>query len=276
MAEKKGLLGKLKSDGKKAARKPGDMPSMSDFEDDSIDLETGTIKVDDAPPEHQISTNEILQEVEVTAEKALIKGQAGQIYILDLIPIFNAMGTKAGEKSAQSLVRFCETLLARATGSKGTYNNDNNEKFLFQLVRIEMGGLLMASRIVHELGVNFLHGGFNAEELVSDVLSVVDAENPLDENGRIIVSKALAAPQLERQESDDPDDDGPMWVPIGEVKGEEEEPEWSVAETTDWPASQRVKRGPDRRRQKKPIAGRDRRENPKGRRENDYPNVFVW
>ncbi len=276
MAEKKGLLGKLKSDGKKAARKPGDMPSMSDFEDDSVDLETGTIKVDDAPPEHQISTSEILQEVEVTADKALIKGQAGQIYILDLMPIFNAMGTKAGEKSAQSLVRFCETLLARATGSKGTYNNDNNEKFLFQLVKIEMDGLLMASRIVNELGVNFLRGGFNAEELVSDVLSVVDAENPLDENGRIIVSKALAAPRLERQESDDPDEDGPMWVPIGEVKEEQEEPEWSVAETMDRPASQRVKRGPDRRRQKKPIAGRDRRENPKGRRETDYPNVSVW
>lgn len=210
MAEKKGLLGKLKSDGKKAARNPGAMPSMSDFEDDSIDLETGTIKVDDAPPEHQISTNEILQEVEVTADKALIKGQAGQIYILDLIPIFNAMGTKAGEKSAQSLVRFCETLLARAIGSKGTHNNDNNEKFLFQLVKIEMDGLLLASRIVNELGVNFLRGGFNAEELVCDVLSVVDAENALDENGRIIVSKALAAPRLERQESDDPGDDGSM------------------------------------------------------------------
>jgi hypothetical protein len=275
MADKKGLLGKLKGDGKKAGRKPGDMPSMSDFEDDSIDLETGTIKVDDAPPEHQISTSEILQEVEVTADKALIKGQAGQIYILDLNPIFNAMGTKPGEKSAQSLVRFCETLLARAIGSKGTYNNDHDEKFLFQLVKIEMDGLLMASRIVNELGVNFLRGGFNAQELVSDVLSVVDAENALDENGRIIVSKALAAPRLERQESDNPDDDGPMWVPIGEVK-EEEDPEWSVAETTDRPAGQRVKRGPDRRRQKRPIAGPDRRERPYGRRGTDDPNVSVW
>ncbi|MEK9678816.1 MAG: hypothetical protein VW169_10550 [Rhodospirillaceae bacterium] len=65
-------------------------------------------------------------------------------------------------------------------------------------------------------------------------------------------------------------------MPIGEVKEEEEEPEWSVAETTDGPASQRVKRGPDRRRQKKPIAGRDRRENPKGRRETDDLNVSVW
>ncbi len=276
MPDKKGFLSKLKGDGKKAGRNAGDMPSMSDFEDDPIDLESGTIKIDDAPPEHRFSTSEILKQEEVYAENALIKGQAEQIYILDLKPIFTAMGTSPGEKSALSLVRFCETLLSRAIGSKGTYNNLQDEQFLFQLVKIEMDGLLMASRIVNELGVNFLRGGFNAEELVSEVLGVVVAENALDENGRIIASKALASPRLERQESDDPDDDGPIWVPIGDVNEEEDVPEWSVAETTDRPAGQRVKRGPDRRRQKRRIAGPDRRENPKGCRESDDPNVSVW
>lgn len=249
---------------------------MSDF-GDGIDLESGTISIDMSAPEEQISTQDILSSTEATAETSLIAGNTGKIYILDLRPVFKAMGATAGDKRASSLVRFCETLLSRALGSLGTYNNHDDEQFLFQLKKSDGDGLTMASRIVNELGVNFLRDGFNAEELASEVLGVVDAANALDSNGRIIAHKALAATRLQATDSEDPEDDGPVWLPMSSEEEEEEAlPEWQEVGVDERTAAERVKRGADRRARKLPIAGPDRREQNHGRRETDDPNVTVW
>jgi len=110
-----------------------------------------------------------------------------------LNPIFKAIGTTAGEKPARSLVRFCETLLSRTIGHDGTYTCQDDQIFFFQLKKSDGDGLRMVSKIVNELGVQFLRGGFNAEELISEVLGVVDAADAMGEDGRIDPDNSLQA-----------------------------------------------------------------------------------
>tara|TARA_Y100000294_G_scaffold56012_1_gene53009 strand:+ start:1345 stop:1761 length:417 start_codon:yes stop_codon:yes gene_type:complete len=116
----------------KVKRASDGLPDIGDF-DDGVDLESGTITIDTSEPEETVSTSEILQETEADADSALIKGQAGKVFILDLKPIFKAIGASAGEKRAMSLVRFCETLLSRTIGHDGTYTCQDDELFFFQL-----------------------------------------------------------------------------------------------------------------------------------------------
>ena len=188
-----------KSSGEKKRNRDADGLSGAVELSDEIDLESGTITVDTSAPETTVSTSEILQEKDAGAGDALIKGQAGKVYILDLKPIFKAIGTTTGEKPARSLVRFCETLLSRTIGHDGTYTCQDDEIFFFQLKKSDGDGLRMASKIVNELGVQFLRGGFNAEELISEVLGVVDAADAMGEDGRIDPDKSLQALSREQE-----------------------------------------------------------------------------
>ena len=251
----------------------GGLPGTVEISD-GIDLESGTITIDTSAPEKTVSTSEILQEIDAGADDTLIKGQAGKVYILDLKPIFKAIGTSTGEKPARSLVRFCETLLSRTIGHGGTYTCQDDEIFFFQLKKPDGDGLRMASKIVNELGVQFLRDGFNAEELVSEVLGVIDAADAFGDDGRIDPDKSLAA--LTREQERDLELNR-IWAPSGETEEVEEAmPEWHEGVKDERPAGQRVKRSNQRRRKKWPIAGPDRRRKTKGRRDTDKSNASVW
>ena len=262
------------SGGKKRDRDADGLSGAIEISDD-IDLDSGTITVDTSDPEETVSTSEILQEKDAGAGDALIKGQAGKVYILDLKPIFKAIGTTTGEKPARSLVRFCETLLSRTIGHDGTYTCQDDEIFFFQLKKSDGDGLRMASKIVNELGVQFLRGGFNAEELVSEVLGVVDAADAMGADGMIDPDKSLQA--LSRDQERDLELNR-IWAPTGEVEEiAEATQEWSDGVKDARPAGKRVKRTDNRRKKKRrPIAGPDRRRKTRGRRDTDKSNASVW
>lgn len=189
-------------------------------------------------------------------------------------PIFKAIGTTAGEKPARSLVRFCETLLSRTIGHDGTYTCQDDQIFFFQLKKSDGDGLRMVSKIVNELGVQFLRGGFNAEELISEVLGVVDAADAMGEDGRIDPDNSLQA--LSRDQERDLELNR-VWAPTGEVEEViEAAPKWSEGVKDARPAGQRVKRTNQRRMKKRPIAGPDRRRKTRGRRDTDKSNASVW
>ena len=263
-----------KSSGEKKRNRDADGLSGAVELSDEIDLESGTITVDTSAPETTVSTSEILQEKDAGAGDALIKGQAGKVYILDLKPIFKAIGTTTGEKPARSLVRFCETLLSRTIGHDGTYTCQDDEIFFFQLKKSDGEGLRMASKIVNELGVQFLRGGFKAEELISEVLGVVDAADAMGEDGRIDPDKSLQA--LSREQERDLELNR-IWAPTGEVEEvAEATQEWHEGVKDLRPAGKRVKRDTQRRKKKRPIAGPDRRRKTRGRRDTDKSNASVW
>jgi hypothetical protein len=263
-------------------------------EDDGIDLETGTIKVDDSPPEVVISTAEVLRE-STESESDVVRGNEGKVFVIDLGPFFEVMGTDPASKLARSLITFGENLLARIIGRSGTYTLHGDTAFLFRLTVDDVAGWKMASKIVNELGVQFLRDGFKPEEILPEVLAMVDEKDAYDADGNINVEKALEAriPYMEikivkdetgaewfYEEGFDPEKKkvDPEWQHDPNVDPDAEyNPEWDVDAEAIRSATSRVERGQERRKLKLKIQPeKNRRKNNHGRRDSDNPNTSVW
>tara|TARA_B100000315_G_scaffold260877_1_gene326726 strand:+ start:8022 stop:8879 length:858 start_codon:yes stop_codon:yes gene_type:complete len=247
-------------------------------DDDSIDLDSGVIQIDDAPPEITVSTAEILRE-STESESSEVRGSEGKVFVIDLGPFFKAMGTKPGGKLGKNLIMFAENLLARAIGRSGTYTLHGQTQFLFRLTVDEVEGWKMASKIVNELGVNFLRDGFNPEEMLPEVLAMVDEEDAFDADGQLVVEKALAARiPYEPEEIKEKDESGPEWYYEEGIDPDADKvPEWDVADDGHRSASDRVERGPPRRTKQLSVdPKKNRRKIKYGRRDSDNPNASVW
>ncbi len=287
---KSGILDRIK---KSVAGEDNGMGGFA--EDDGIDLESGTIIIDDSAPDVTITTAEVLRESTESEDEA-IRGNEGKVFVIDLGPFFTVMGTDPTSKLAKNLIIFGENLLARVIGRTGTYTLHGDTQFLFRLSVDDVAGWKMASKIVNELGVQFLRDGFKPEELLPEVLAMVDEKDAYNEDGSINVENALKAripyePERERvrdesgpkwtyEEGVDPnaEKEGPEWVHDPDVDPDVEyNPEWDVDAESNRTARTRVQRGTQRRVNKMKVdRKKDRRRLSHGRRIIDNPNTSVW
>ena len=287
---KSGILDRIK---KSVAGEEDGMSGV--IENDGIDLESGTIIVDDSPPEITITTAEVLRESTESEDEA-IRGNDGKVFDIDLGPFFEIMGTDLNSKLAKNIITFVENLLARVIGRTGTYTLHGATQFLFRLSVDDVAGWKMASKIVNELGVQFLRDGFKPEELLPEVLAMVDEKDAYNKDGSINIENALAAripyePEPERvldktgpewayAEGYDPEaeEETPEWAHDPDVDPDVEYvPEWDVDDESNRSASTRVPRGVERRKNKMKVnPKKNRRKQSHGRRDKDNPNTSVW
>lgn len=274
------LLGKSKT---KPKPKPKSNDPLGGFEvDESIDLESGTIYIDDRIDEDRIvATSQVFEDAALTderiAESKLAAGGGGKVFAFDLRPFFRAIGTKAGERSADTFTRFCENWLARAVGKNGAYEFDGAEFFFFKLDLPNAEAVNEAIEIVNEIGLQYLRDAFNPD-LVPQSIAPLDADKATDpETGKInrklafdalagwraIHGTSLTKEQIIDFTSKDRPDEALTMVAI---------------EVADRPAAVRVQRGPDRRqRVRKIVSGKDRRVRKRGRRaSDDTRNGAAW
>ena len=247
-------------------------------EDDSIDLDSGTIVIDESGPDVTVTTSEILRESS-KEESQEVRGNEGKVFVIDLGPFFNAMGTDPKGKLGKKLIMFAENLLARAIGRTGTYTFHGQTQFLFRLSVDDAEGWKMASKIVNELGTNFLRDGFNPEELLPEVLAVVDEAEAFDADGNINVEKALAARiPFEPEEVKEKDETSPEWYYEEGIDPDAvANPEWDENTGGHRSVSDRVQRGPQRRQMGMKLdPNKERRKKKYGRRDADNPNASVW
>jgi len=264
-------------------------------ENDGIDLETGTIIVDDSAPEVTISTAEVLRESTKSEDKE-VRGSEGKVFVIDLGPFFAVMGTDPSSKLGKNLIIFGENLLARVIGRTGTYTLHGQTQFLFRLSVDDVAGWKMASKIVNELGVQFLRDGFKPEELLPEVLAMVDEKDAYNADGSINVEGALAAripyepepererdqngPEWQYEEGYDPEAEksSPEWYHDPDADPDAEfVPEWDADTESHRSAGARVSRGTERRQVKMKVnSKKERRKKSHGRRDTDDPNTSVW
>ncbi|NQV56590.1 MAG: hypothetical protein HQ503_12085 [Rhodospirillales bacterium] len=264
---------------------------------DGVDLDSGTITIDDSGPDITVTTGEVFRQAgDGDAPPAGTKAGGGKVFIIDLKPILNAMGVKAGSKSALGLFRFCETILARTVVGKGTYNNQGNDLFFFQMNMENEDALRAGIGVVNELGGQFLRDGFKPEDLIPLMVDAINADEAFGDDGLIDPDKALGAQTKRRLATEEKartraaqildtdelvfEDERPEEDLLYEVEIESPDPdsEWVLKVQPGRPASQRVKRGPKRRKIKmeRPDGGLDRRHRRHGRRQGDDPRFQSW
>lgn len=274
------LLGKSKT---KPKPKPKSNDPLGGFEvDESIDLESGTIYIDDRIDEDRIvATSQVFEDAALTderiAESKLAAGGGGKVFAFDLRPFFRAIGTKAGERSADTFTRFCENWLARAVGKNGAYEFDGAEFFFFKLDLPNAEAVNEAIEIDNEIGLQYLRDAFNPD-LVPQSIAPLDADKATDPatgkinrklafdalaGWRAIHGTSLTREQIVDFTSKDRPDEALTMVEI---------------ELNERPAAIRVQRGPDRRqRVRKIVSGKDRRTRKRGRRaSDDTRNGAAW
>jgi hypothetical protein len=269
------MLGKLL--GKSKKKRVSDDPFASIQLDESIDLEAGTIYIDDTIDETKVvQTTEVFQQAAANDPRAKkIAGGGGKVFLLDLNPFFKSMGTKKGERAAQTFTRFCENWLSRQVAGGGAFELVRNEIFFFRLNLPNTEAGPKAVEIVNSIGQQYLRDAFNAN-LVPDMLGAVDEDDAM-RDGRIDASKAMVALEQWRKlsyeqrqdlmadawETEEPPDDGGTYMV--EIRNER-------------PASVRVIRGPERRQKHAAaFAGPEKRRRKYGRRAGDNPrNGAAW
>ena len=251
--------------------------------DASIDLDSGTIYIDDTiDPTKVVTTSEVFDQVEKTKnepkaaepkKQPTIAGGGAKIFILDLRPFFKAVGAKKGERAADSFVRFAENWLTRCIGPDGIYELVGGDTFFFRLNMPNRQAAQQAVRIVNEIGTQYLRDAYKPEEMLVDVLGAVDG----NKDGAIDAKSA--------------GDSLAQWRALGrEARRDAFANAWDTRDTPDDPttymvpiekgrkASERVQRGADRRKADKPINGQDRRRRKRGRRASDKAGskTAVW
>ena len=256
--------------------------------DDSIDLESGTIYIDDTiDPERVVKGSEVFDQKDdkpedaaptsaPTEKKSTIAGGGAKIFLLDLAPFFKAIGTKKGDRAADSFTRFAENWLTRCIGTGGVYELVDGDVFFFRLNMPNREAAKQAVQIVNDIGTQYLRDAYKADVMLQDILGAVDAGLAAGRNGRIdaggardilkgwrtIEGRKLAASEV---------------LEWGHSKTREDLAGYMVPIQTGRKASERVQRGPERRKVAKAISGQDRRRRKHGRRESDKPGAkSVW
>ncbi|MAF48698.1 MAG: hypothetical protein QGH73_05495 [Rhodospirillales bacterium] len=270
------MLGSLRKKRAQAANSRT-LPEPNDIDGD-VDLENGIIVVDDSAPEETVATSEIFREAPDGSDVPdKTKAGSGKVFILDMGPIFKALGVARKDRIGHSLVRFCDNLMARAVAGNGTYDSQGSDMFFFKLNMSDDDALRAAVNIVNQAGTHFLRGGFKAEDLIPQMIDAVNEAEAMGADGGIDPKRALGAQARRRRTAEDERLAKAARVLMPETKAPEHDPEWEVNSQTARPAGMRVKRGPQRRSsQPIPFTGTDRRTVPYGRRQSDNPKIQSW
>ena len=197
-------------------------------------------------------------------------------------------------RAGHNLGRFCDNILARSGARLGTYEVKGSDLFLFRLNMDDDRALRAAIAIVNEAGNYFLRDGFQAEDLVPQMVDAVDAAEATGPDGGIDVEKALDARSRRRAPPKTSAWPRPpmYWHhpkprrkqvsklnPGRYSSRNQNQPAWRSRNGSPSmaPPGMRVKRAPERRaRMQKPIAGPDRRLILHGRRQSDDPKIQAW
>lgn len=267
--------------GKSKLKPKGGGDPLGGFQvDEGIDLEKGTIYIDDTIDEDRmVAASQVFEDASVTDERIAntkISGGGGKVFALDLRPFFRAIGTKAGQRSADTFTRFCENWLSRAVGRGGAYEFDGLEFFFFRLDLPNNEAINEAIEIVNEIGLQYLRGAFNPD-LVPQSIVPLDADKALDAKGKIDRKMAFDAMSQWRQINGR---EGLTKEKIIEIARDRtaEELTMIAIEAAERPAAARVQRGPERRKKVRAVkAELDRRKRKRGRRAtDDTRNGAAW
>lgn len=271
------MLDKLLGRGAKKKRRPAsDDPFASIELDDSIDLESGTIYIDDTIEEDKVvATTDVLKANTEVDPRSKLSVTGGKVFLIDLNPFFKSIGTKKGERAAQNFIRFCENWLSRQVGGTGAFEIVRNEIIFFRLGLPNREAAAKAMEIVNSIGQQYLRDAFKPT-LMPDLLGALD-EADATRDGMIDADKAMIALEQWRKldyearrnlmangwvTAEKPPDGGAYLVPIRAERK----------------VSERVVRGPERRKKRtEPYDGPERRRRKYGRRASDDPrNGAAW
>ncbi len=249
------------------------------IEIEGIDLDSGTIIIDDTGgPQEIVSTGEVLREGFDHETDIFFKGFTGTVFVLDLNPFFDSIGTTSNSRIGESLIAFALNILERELKGVGSFKNYSNEQFFFRLNKDDAEGWVMAAKAVNAIGEHFLRDSYNADDMISELLASVDVNDLKGANGVFDGAKALENKQAIKSVEDAIQrSEEPLWEALnhnGIKRNKEAEWETETKEMRD--ALKKVDRGPERRHKAVKAPAHMERRKTKGRRDADNPNKSVW
>jgi hypothetical protein len=245
---------------------------------DGVDLDSGTIIIEESGPQEIVSTGAVLREGFDHETDIFFKGFTGTVFVLDLNPFFAAIGTTSNSRIGESLIAFAETNLSRELQGIGSFKNYSNEQFFFRLNKDDAEGWVMAAKAVNAIGEHFLRDSYEADDMISELLASVDINDLKGENGVFDGAKAMANKVAVKSVEDAiQKSEELLWEKLdaGGVK-RSTNTEWET-ETKDMrEALNKVDRGPERRQREIKAPAHMERRKTTGRRDIDNPNKSVW
>lgn len=264
---KKSVIGGLQDDG-----------MGGPIDDDGVDLESGTIVVDDSGPQGIVSTGEVLREGHDHETDIFFKGFTGTVFVLDLNPFFDSIGTTSTSRIGESLIAFAQTILERELKGIGSFKNYSNEQFFFRLNKDDAEGWVMAAKAVNAIGEHFLRDAYKPDDMIAQLLASVDVNDLKDADGEFDGKTALenkvsiSSIQDAIQKSEEP-----LWEKLNRKGGSRSKNmNWETETKEIRDALKNVERGPDRRQKNIEAPAHMERRKIKGRRDSDNPNKSVW
>jgi hypothetical protein len=270
------MLGRLL--GKSKKKRVSNDPLAAIEVDESIDLESGTIYIDESiDPDRVVKTTEVFEQVAADDTRTRLGGGGAKVFILDLRPFFKVLGTKKGESSALKFARFAENWLARSLGAGGIYEFIEGEIFFFRLNMPNHEAPAEAVKIINDIGSQYLRDAFKSEQMLPEVLGAVD-EAEATRDGAIDLRRAAAVLGRWRAIGGKATMAAALFGGETADKAEVDTMALLVPIRAERPANQRVKRGPERRAKKAAAhAGPEKRRRRYGRRATDDPrNGASW
>jgi hypothetical protein len=245
---------------------------------DGVDLDSGTIIIEETDPSEIVSTGAVLREGFDHETDIFFKGYTGTVFVLDLNPFFEAIGTTSTSRIGESLVTFTDNILTRELEGVGSFKNYSNEQFFFRLNKDDAEGWVMAAKAVNAVGEHFLRDSYEADDMISELLAAVNPEDLKGADGVFDGAKAL--------------ENKMTFGSIAEAIKKTVEPLWETLKhngvkhvaSTEWEtetkdmrdALEKVERGPDRRQKLIKAPAHMERRKTTGRRDIDNPNKSVW
>jgi|GEM_PF-305857 two-component system chemotaxis response regulator CheY len=128
---------------------------------DGVDLDSGTILVDDDGPNKKVSLSDVLRKGDGHENHALAKGDSEMVYVFDPFPILEAINIMPGTESASKMIKFCENHFDRNIGMKGKAKfNDDENLFFMRFSLNDEDGWIEAQKNVNAVGEHLLRDAF--------------------------------------------------------------------------------------------------------------------
>ncbi len=260
----------------------GDMPDDGmggPVDDDGVDLDSGTIVIDDSTgPQEIVSTGSILREGFDHETDIFFKGFTGTVFVLDLIPFFESIDIPKTSRIGESLIAFTENILTRELEGVGTFKNHNSEQYFFRLNKDDSEGWVMAAKAVNAIGEHFLRDAYEPDDMISELLASVDINDLKGADGHFDAETALENKvSITSLEDAIKHSVEPLWEKLNHAGVKREKNmNWETETKEMRHALDQVERGPERRQRKIDAPSRMERRKGRGRRDSDNPNKTVW
>lgn len=249
------------------------------IDDSGVDLESGTITIEEVSDDEIVTTGDVLREGFDHESEAFFKGFTGTVFVLDISPIYNVIGTLPNSRIGASLVTFAETLLHRELHGIGTFKNHGDAHFFFRLNKDDAEGWNLAAMCVNEIGEHFLRDRYKPDDMLPLMVAAVEEGDLKGKDGEFKADYALERRknQVDYEASQERKQREPEWEKLDRKKLERlQNREWQEEAVQMRAALDHVSRGPDRRKIKANHQGVEQRKQVKGRRDLDNPKQQVW